>query len=182
MSDVYYICEHGKTVYCIDGNVPDCTCNTQAPKEAPKPPQIAILPAIDVGKVLNQHSTSFIVKGQPVPKGRPRLGKNRTYTPKATKVYQQVVALVARQHIKRMYLSPVFLHLKFYREIQKGKKPDVDNLAKSVMDALEGIAYKNDDLIRKLYIEVDYIRDNPRVEIFITPISNASAIAERLAA
>lgn len=184
MSEAFYICDDCKNkVYAVEGvPVPDCPCQTGLPVLAPKPPKIEVLPKVDISKVLNTKATSFTVPGQPVPKGRPRLSKRKAFTPQKTKDYQQVVALVARQHIRKLYHSPLFMHLKFYREIQRGKKPDVDNLAKSVMDALEGIAYKNDDLIRKLYIEVEYIRGNPRCEVFIAPISDTQAINERLAA
>jgi len=46
------------------------------------------------------------------------------------------------------------------------KKPDVDNLLKTVMDALEKLAYNNDSQIVKAVIEKDY-SERPRLEITI---------------
>lgn len=53
-------------------------------------------------------------------------------------------------------------------EIQPSKKPDADNIAKIVIDALTGVAWKADDsLINSLYVSKKFATDdNPRVEIF----------------
>ena len=46
------------------------------------------------------------------------------------------------------------------------KRPDADNIAKIVLDALNGIAYKDDSQIVDLSVPKRY-SDKPRVEIFI---------------
>lgn len=50
-------------------------------------------------------------------------------------------------------------------------KPDCDNIFKIYADILNGIAYRDDSQISKLYVEKLY-SDNPRVEIVIMPYSN----------
>ena len=101
---------------------------------------------------------AFVVTGTAIPKARPRATKigNRAvmYTPTQTKQFENYVKLVAAQHApKELLTNPLDVELEFYLQRPKSlpkkiqhhtKKPDIDNLAKSVMDALEGIIYVND--------------------------------------
>ena len=48
--------------------------------------------------------------------------------------------------------------------ISPTKKPDLDNIAKAILDSLNGIAYKDDSQIVSLLISKKY-SDRPRVEI-----------------
>ena len=50
------------------------------------------------------------------------------------------------------------------------KKPDADNIAKVVCDALNGVAYKDDTQIVSLHIKKSYTADEPRVEVMIQPL------------
>ena len=45
-------------------------------------------------------------------------------------------------------------------------KPDLDNIAKGICDALNGIAWKDDKQITDLYVGKRY-DENPRVEVDI---------------
>ena len=45
------------------------------------------------------------------------------------------------------------------------KKPDIDNVAKSVLDALNGLAFDDDSLIHDLQIIKRYTIGEPRVEV-----------------
>jgi Holliday junction resolvase RusA-like endonuclease len=83
-----------------------------------------------------------------------------TYTPTATRSWEQFVQFQALEHAPK-YLPecPVELHAIFTFERPKSlpkkvtyhiKKPDADNVLKAVSDALEGIFYKNDNQIFKL--------------------------------
>lgn len=107
---------------------------------------------------------TFEVQGTPVGKARPRVTVNGTYTPKKTKQYMQQVREAYQQEggayldgFVRMDIIAYFPIPKRYtkkqrREIEErhfwyGKKPDKDNIDKSVMDALNGIAYKDDSMI-----------------------------------
>lgn len=129
----------------------------------------------------------FVVKGTPKGKARPRFvrtGKGvRTYTPKATETYQNDVLSAYMDTYKGTKLNgPIYARITAYFDIPKStpknkragmkwydKKPDVDNIAKSVMDALNGVAYDDDKqiiwlVIRKMYGE-------PRVEVTIGEIN-----------
>ena len=48
-------------------------------------------------------------------------------------------------------------------------KPDLDNLAKIILDSLNGIAFDDDKQVVKLEVE-KYYSDRPRAEIWLTEI------------
>lgn len=50
--------------------------------------------------------------------------------------------------------------------IRPTKKPDIDNITKAVLDALNKVAYKDDAAIVQFSVEKFY-SDNPRVEVTI---------------
>lgn len=140
---------------------------------------------------MNLYSTDFTdeykrltVYVEPVPKARPRHTKTgRTYTPKKTVDYEN---LIAKCWNMGMSDSTLKMELKFYMPIPKSmrkkdrelalsgkiapnKKPDIDNLIKSVLDALNEVAYFDDKQVTSLVAEKLYA-DTPRVEIKITEI------------
>lgn len=114
----------------------------------------------------------------PVPKGRPRFRRFgnliTTYTPAATKKAEKAIS----DQIKALYSEPpievgCYLDLEFHFSVPKSYtrkkremlaadgwkhtiKPDCDNLAKTVLDALNGVLYKDDDLIHTLNIKKRY--------------------------
>ena len=90
---------------------------------------------------------------RPVPKARPRAGRTRdgriiVYTPKTTATAEKRIALLSRKYAPSVTLSgPVAVELSFRYAIPKSRKelipgdfvnqrPDVDNLVKTVLDAL----------------------------------------------
>lgn len=90
---------------------------------------------------------TVILEGTPVPKGRPRFGNGRAYTPKRTKDYENALkALIKEQNISgpiEVTLNAVFprpqrLMPKKYPDglILHTKRPDLDNIIKAVLDAL----------------------------------------------
>ena len=95
---------------------------------------------------------SFFVPGHPVGKERPRLGKGgNVYTPSKTKDWEHMVGLIANEHFRdSIFEDEVGVALFFFL---KGKRGDIDNLAKSVLDGLQGIAYKNDSQVYILFVQ-----------------------------
>lgn len=91
----------------------------------------------------------FTVKGEPLGKSRPRVTKNGTYTPKATREAEARV----RQALELAYPEPLLvvetealaITLMAYRYERRTR--DVDNLLKLVMDALNGMAYVDDSQV-----------------------------------
>lgn len=101
----------------------------------------------------------FTIKGNPVPKGRPRVVmKGRypvTYTPEKTRIWEEYVQVSSLPYKPiefmegplRMKLRFIFVKPKSAKREYPNIKPDIDNLAKSIMDALEGVFYKNDSQV-----------------------------------
>ncbi len=111
----------------------------------------------------------FTIPGVPVPKGRYSFVKKigHTYTPKKTKDYETLVRDVYKLTVGD-YLgdSAIVATIDLYfpipesyskskrRRIAKGKikhtkRPDVDNCAKAILDALNEIAYKDEARLLK---------------------------------
>lgn len=130
------------------------------------------------------------IPGTPVPKARPRVLKNgMSYTPKKTADYEQLVKdiygitphgepLEGGLLLKADFYFPIpKSYTKAQRSaIEDGKlpkttRPDLDNLVKSVTDALNGLAYQDDSQIimikaKKYYTEGKGYADISLTELF----------------
>ena len=124
-------------------------------------------------------------KGQPRPRAFARGGKARVYDPGTAEGWKGQVALAARAHLPASPLdAPVAVHLRFQLPRPRGHygrsglkpsaprkhvtKPDVDNLAKAVVDALVGIGFLKDDrLVWLLLITKRYADAGPGCEVRI---------------
>lgn len=122
---------------------------------------------------------NFTVYGNPVPKARPRLGKaGNVYTPSPTKQAEFLIQQVFRFGTDRTKLDgPVALTIYFCfkrpKSVKPGsphvKRPDLDNLAKTVKDALTGLAWHDDSQVIDLHAFKRYTTGKPRTEITIEP-------------
>lgn len=112
--------------------------------------------------------TSFTVWGEPLPKQRPKFGKGRAYTPKKTRDAE--TAVIDAFELACPLWVPTLGNLKveadFYR---KGHRhADTDNLFKLLTDALNGVAYVDDEQIsdahpRRFYGAGDKARTEVRI-------------------
>jgi len=122
---------------------------------------------------------SFTVEGTAVPKQRPRISGRRAYTPKRTKDYEERVLEAFRSSYSGFYPAfgkdvPVRICISVIQEIPKSwskkkraqaengevvplsRNGDVDNIAKSILDALNGFAYEDDCQVTMLMITKQY--------------------------
>ena len=125
----------------------------------------------------------FTIPGPARAKGRPRLGKGgRVFTPQKTVDYENLVKLSYRQERGEVYLegaisAQIIVHHKIPKSMPKykqkmaedgtlypTKKPDLDNVAKAVLDSLNGICYDDDSQITQLFVERVY-SDRPSVVV-----------------
>lgn len=129
----------------------------------------------------------LIIPGEPVAKARPRITKWGAYTPEKTKNYETLVReLYIIQHGQTLLDGELSVDIKAYFTIPKStskkkkelmiskdirpiKKPDIDNVMKSVTDALNEIAYKDDSQIVSATVS-KYYSEEPRVEVEINKI------------
>ena len=119
----------------------------------------------------------FEVPGKIIGKGRPRLNTytGSVYTPTRTKDYESLVQqyfllkypkfkpFEGRVHVE---ISAFFevpksakqadKNLMLENKINPTKKPDIDNIVKIVLDAMNGVAFKDDIQITKLNVEKAY--------------------------
>ena len=115
----------------------------------------------------------IIVCGRPTPKGRPRLGvkggKAFVYTPAATKEYEEMVGWAAKSAGCRPVEGPVSVAISVY---VKGRL-DADNIAKSILDGLNGIAYEDDDQVIELLVRKHKVtrKEEERVEIEVMEVT-----------
>ena len=119
----------------------------------------------------------FVIPGRPHGKRRPRVALRRgnrvvTYTPRETREYEERVAWEARAAGVTMIDGPVALRLWLY---SKGRRrADIDNAAKSVMDGLNGVAYRDDSQVVALHVYA-MTGEPERVEVEIAEAKEASA-------
>ena len=131
----------------------------------------------------------FTIYEKAIGKERPRYSAktHRMYTPKRTSTFEEKVkfAFLSKYNIEtelsdRPFSAVINVYYKpaeslskkkqedlLYREYTK--KPDCDNIAKAVLDALNGIAYKDDRQITSLWIGKHYSQEN-KIEIDLEEI------------
>mgnify|MGYP001776268642 CR=1 FL=1 len=133
----------------------------------------------------------FEIPGSPIGQGRPKFstinGHAKAYDPEKSRNYKAYVRMLATQAMKdsgfTMIEGPCVLRIDAYFEVPKSKskkfreaalsglewptkKPDADNIVKAILDALNGLMYKDDSCIVELSC-VKYYSDVPRVEVYV---------------
>jgi Holliday junction resolvase RusA-like endonuclease len=125
-----------------------------------------------------KHQAQFTVPGRPIGKQRPRVtmrgGFARAYTPKQTHEYENLVKTSYRSYNGLNKLEgPISADINIYFEPPKSlsrkkkehlvnenswytSKPDTDNLIKSILDALNGLAYEDDSQVCEIYTQKKY--------------------------
>ena len=120
----------------------------------------------------------FKIPGKVQAKQRPRFSKSGiVYTPKETRVYEDFVRLCYSDYANQYQWEPydgqlraeieVFIQVpksdsklnkqaKIVGEIRPTIKPDCDNLAKSILDSLNGWAYRDDKQVIELSVKKFY--------------------------
>lgn len=140
----------------------------------------------------------FVIYGKPMGKGRPRFSRAgrfvRTFTPEATANYETLVKLAYQGEGCSMMEGEVRAEIVAYFQIPKSvskkkrlamargevrptSKPDCDNIAKIVLDALNGLAYKDDSSVVSLRVEKLYAEE-PRVEVSLYGSAEAEPMVD----
>ena len=116
---------------------------------------------------------------------RTRGGQTFSYTPEGTVLYENLIKISFSQTGERPFGAEEYLRVAImaYYPVPKGtskkkatemiagyirpaKKPDIDNVVKSILDALNGVAYHDDTQVVAVFAE-KYYSDTPRVEVEI---------------
>jgi len=96
-----------------------------------------------------------------IPKGRPRSGKQgHFYTPSATRDFETASSWYLREQYRD---DPLTGKLNVTMLLYGNPRGDLDNLAKSVLDAAQGIIFKNDSQIDDLWIR----REKKKIDMIL---------------
>jgi Holliday junction resolvase RusA-like endonuclease len=121
----------------------------------------------------------FQVEGDPKGKGRPRFSRvgnfTKVYTDKQTLTYEAMIATFAKQAMggTELLKTPVsvFLYVRLpvpqsYSKKRRDaclnglekpcKKPDIDNIAKTYLDAMNGVIFVDDTQVIDLHVKKLY--------------------------
>ena len=107
-------------------------------------------------------AVAFSVPGEPVPKARPRVTSHGTFTPASTTKAQAAIGWAYRKAGGRGVLADaVFLvEMVFMVSLTRAgerRKVDVDNLAKLVLDGLNGVAWVDDNQVLQIIATKRYV-------------------------
>lgn len=134
---------------------------------------------------------TLMVPGKPQGKARARTGYNpkagrvTSYTPQNTVLYENLIKTCYMQTTDSIFSDgeAISVHINAFFEPTKSttkkkrelmlegeylptKKPDIDNISKAVLDALNGLAYKDDAQVVQLSVSKQY-SDKAYVEVHI---------------
>ena len=123
----------------------------------------------------------FVIPGPPVGKGRPRFstagGKPRSYTPAVTREYEALISARAAEAMQghAPLTTPLTVYIHAFMSIplswSKAKRqaaldgpsypprPDVDNIAKTVLDGMNGVVYADDAQVTYLKVTKKYAEE-----------------------
>ena len=122
---------------------------------------------------------TFMVEGTPIGKGRPKFARRgnfvSTYTPTKTRDYETVINEAARKAMGSNEILETAVTVAIYITVpipasyskrrteaclsgseRPIKKPDIDNVAKCFLDAMNEIVYKDDTQVLTLHITKVY--------------------------
>jgi len=131
----------------------------------------------------------YTVYGEPVGKGRPRFVRRgtfvSTYTPQKTKTYEDEIrmmataAMGASEPLDTPVTVAIYIRVGIPASYSKQKrkdalegilkptkKPDLDNVAKCHLDAIQGIIILDDKLVVNLHVTKVYA-ETPAVEVMV---------------
>ena len=133
----------------------------------------------------------FKIHGKAQAKQRPRIGRSGVvYTPKETLVYENYVKMCYSDYARQFEWLPYENQVKAEIDVlvavpksdskakKKAKiegvirptvKPDCDNLAKSILDSLNGLAYQDDKQVVELIVK-KYYAENAEVRIRLSEV------------
>lgn len=146
----------------------------------------------------------FEIIGKPQGKARARtfynqkLARVQTMTPEKTVLYENLVKtsfLEAEESETYFDKEPLKVYITAFFEIPKSKskkdkmlmedglllptkKPDADNIAKVICDALNGVAYHDDTQVVKLIVDKRYTTGIPRVLVGIYPYKEGKKMSK----
>lgn len=142
--------------------------------------------------MLDQKPVSFVVPGEAVGKGRPRVstigGHARMFTPTKTANYETLISMAAQQAMngRDLIAGPVMVEMKIIVSVAQSwskkktaealqglvmptKKPDADNVLKAICDGINGIVFKDDVQVVNVSLSKRF-GETPGVLVRVVPL------------
>lgn len=113
---------------------------------------------------------TFSLDGDPVPKGRPRMTRQgRAYTPKRTHQYEVAVgnAWISLSPRPVAFTSRVAVTVKVRERVYPA---DLDNYVKIVLDALNGLAWADDQQVSIIHAIIERGSKEPGIQVEIRAV------------
>lgn len=135
----------------------------------------------------------IVIHGEPVPQGRPKFSSKpfpHAYDPAPSRKYKEKVKVQALlDKPQELYAGALEVEVLIYKKTLKSfskvkkkaaeakllrptTKPDADNYAKGILDAMKGIIWEDDGQVVRLICEKFYSED-PRAEVTVRPLQTA---------
>lgn len=130
-----------------------------------------------------------VIEGAIKGKDRPRFsrGSKKPHSTRETLKHEAWIRKCYKQQSGQYFTGPLRVFINVYFKIPKSytkkqreairtgelyptKKPDADNIAKVILDALNKVAYKDDTQVIELVVIKRYTEDKERVELEINSI------------
>lgn len=119
-------------------------------------------------KATGELLVAFTVHGEPKPKGRPRFGGGHAYTDAKTKAAETAVvdAFDLEAPLWEPTIETLRVEIDFHR--RTNRPADIDNLAKTCLDAMNKVVFVDDRQIKQLVLDRFYgAGDKARTEVRI---------------
>ncbi|NWE46356.1 RusA family crossover junction endodeoxyribonuclease [Pseudomonas gingeri] len=140
---------------------------------------------------------SFVVPGEAVGKGRPRVstigGHARMFTPKKTANYETLISMAAHEAMagRELIAGPVLIELRIVvsvaqswskkktaaalaGEVMPTKKPDIDNVLKAICDGINGVVFRDDVQVVDVFTRKRF-GETPGVSVRVVPLEGESS-------
>lgn len=168
-------CRHDRRLHrqgqgrCTVAACPCLFAPTSAAERATAEVDTAAFNALTEGIAQSQVVCCFRVPGEPVAKGRPRFDprSGRTYTPEATVLGERRIL----DYLKALYprLDPCTEYIGLVLRCYLGGtgRSDLDNCIKAVLDAGNGVIYRDDKQVRKIDAELIDNSHEPRTDVLV---------------
>lgn len=109
----------------------------------------------------------LIIECDPKPCGRPRFANGRCYLSEGDLQFREHVGFAAKEKFREPMDGALELKVKIYRQWEPTSRRfgDLDNHLKGILDALNGILYRDDAQIVRCVCEKYRDEKRPRLEI-----------------
>lgn len=88
-------------------------------------------------------------------------------TPEAL-AFRHAVRMIAMVQGVTPITGPVAVFIDVYRPRRRG---DLDNILKATLDALNGIAYRDDEQVTEIHAQRYDDKESPRIEVSVVPLT-----------